>query len=44
MPVRLPMHPEKELHMVVVKGFGEEPAIIYQTLPGFEKFFNPVLC
>ena len=21
-----------------------EPAIIYQTLPGFEKFFNPDLC
>ena len=22
LPVRLPMHPEKELHMVVVRGFG----------------------
>ena len=22
MPIRLPMHPDKELHLVAVKGFG----------------------
>ena len=33
MPVRLPMHPEKELHMVVVKGFGEEPMMLLTSLP-----------
>ena len=33
MPVRLPMHPEMELHMVVVKGFGEEPMMLLTSLP-----------
>ena len=32
-PVRLPMHPEKELHMVVVKGFGEDPMMLLTSLP-----------
>ncbi len=33
MPVRLPMHPGKELHMVVVKGFGREPMMLITSLP-----------
>jgi len=33
MPVRLPMHPEKELHMVVVKGFGRDPMMLITSLP-----------
>jgi hypothetical protein len=33
MPVRLPMHPKKELHMVVVKGFGREPMMLLTSLP-----------
>lgn len=33
MPVRLPMHPEKELHMVVVKGFGDAPMMLLTSLP-----------
>ena len=33
MPVRLPKHPEKELHMVVVKGFGQEPMMLLTSLP-----------
>ena len=33
MPVRLPMHPDKELHMVVVKGFGQEPMMLLTSLP-----------
>jgi len=33
MPVRLPMHPEKELHMVVVKGFGDTPMMLLTSLP-----------
>ena len=33
MPVRLPAHPEKELHMVVVKGFGQEPMLLITSLP-----------
>ena len=32
-PVRLPMHPEKELHMVVVRGFGSEPMMLLTSLP-----------
>ena len=33
MPVRLPMHPEKELHMIVVKGFGNDPMMLLTSLP-----------
>ena len=33
MPVRLPMHPKKELHMVVVRGFGREPMMLITSLP-----------
>ena len=33
MPVRLPAHPEKELHMVVVEGFGQEPMMLLTSLP-----------
>lgn len=33
MPVRLPAHPEKELHMVVVRGFGQEPMMLLTSLP-----------
>ena len=33
MPVRLPMHPEKELHLVVVKGFGQDPMMLLSSLP-----------
>ena len=32
-PVRLPMHPEKELHLVVVKGFGQDPMMLLTSLP-----------
>ncbi len=33
LPVRLPMHPEKELHLVVVKGFGQDPMMLLTSLP-----------
>ena len=33
MPVRLPMHPKKELHMVVVRGVGREPMMLITSLP-----------
>lgn len=33
MPVRLPSHPKKELHMVVVRGFGQEPMMLLTSLP-----------
>ena len=45
MPVRLPMHPEKELHMVVVKGFGQEPMMLLTSLPvngSFESMWRVV--
>ena len=32
MPARLPMHPEKELHFVVVKGFGQNPMMLLTSL------------
>ena len=38
MPVRLPTHPEKELHMVVVKGFGREPMMLLTSLPADGSF------
>ena len=38
MPVRLPMHPEKELHMVVVEGFGREPMMLLTSLPADGSF------
>ena len=37
-PVKLPMHPETQLHMVVVKGFGQEPLMILTSLPVNESF------
>ena len=33
MPIRLPMHPDKELHLVVVKGFGKDPMMLVTSLP-----------
>ena len=33
MPVRLPMHPEKELRLVVVRGFGQDPMMLLTSLP-----------
>jgi len=45
MPVRLPMHPEKELHMVVVKGFGNDPMMLLTSLPvngSFESMWRVV--
>ena len=33
MPVRLPMHPEKELYLVVVKGFGQDSMMLLTSLP-----------
>ena len=33
MPVRLPMHQEKELHLVVVRGFGQDPMMLLTSLP-----------
>ena len=32
-PVRLPEHPEKQLWMVVVKGFGQNPLMLLTTEP-----------
>ena len=52
MPIRLPMHPDKELHLVVVKGFGKWIRTFGKTnaidtsetnapmLPGFAEFFE----
>ena len=33
MLIMLPMHPEKELHMVVAKGFGRESMMLLTPLP-----------
>ncbi len=33
MPVRLPAHPQKELHLVVVRGFGQDPMMLLTSLP-----------
>ena len=33
MPVRLPTHPGKELHLIVVKGFGQDPMMLLTSLP-----------
>ena len=33
MPVRLAAHPDAELHLVVVKGFGTEPMTLITSLP-----------
>lgn len=32
-PVRLPMHPGKELRLVVVRGFGQDPMMLLTSLP-----------
>ena len=37
-PVRLPMHPDKQLYMVVVKGFGQEPMMLLTSLPVNQSF------
>ena len=45
MPVRLPTHPEKELHMVVVRGFGSDPMMLLTSLPvngSFESMWRVV--
>ena len=33
MPVRLPAHPDEELHLVVARGFGTEPMMLITSLP-----------
>ena len=33
MPVKLPAYPKRELHMVVVKGFGQDPMMLLTSLP-----------
>ena len=33
MPVRLPMFPDRQLHLVVVKGFGQQPMMLLTSLP-----------
>ncbi len=33
MPVRLPRHPDKGLHLVVVRGFGRDPMMLLTSLP-----------
>lgn len=33
LPVRLPTRPEKTLHMVVVRGFGQKPMMLLTSLP-----------
>ena len=45
MPVRLKEYPQKELHMVVVKGFGEAPMMLLTSLPvngSFESMWRVV--
>ena len=45
MPVRLPMHPEKDLHMAVAKGFGNDPMTLLTSLPvngSFESMWRVV--
>lgn len=32
-PVRLPEHPERQLSLVVIKGFGQEPLMLLTTRP-----------
>ena len=32
-PVRLPQHPERQLYLVVVKGFGQQPLMLLTTKP-----------
>ena len=32
MPVKLPMFPEKQLHLVVVRGFGQQPMMLLTSL------------
>lgn len=32
MPVKLPMFPEKQLHLVVVRGFGRQPMMLLTSL------------
>ena len=32
MPVRLPMFPERQLHLVVVRGFGQQPMMLLTSL------------
>lgn len=38
MPVRLPMFPERQLHLVVVKGFGRQPMMLLTSLPVVASF------
>ena len=38
MPIRLPMHPDRELHLVVVKGFGKDPMMLITSLPTDSSF------
>ena len=33
MPVRLPRHPDKGLHLVVARGFGRDPMMLLTSLP-----------
>ena len=33
MPARLPMFPDRQLHLVVVKGFGQQPMMLLTSLP-----------
>ena len=45
MPVRLPTHPERELRMVVVRGFGSDPMMLLTSLPvngSFESMWRVV--
>lgn len=32
MPVKLPKHPDKQLHLVVVRGFGQQPMMLITSL------------
>ena len=32
-PARLPMFPDRQLHLVVVKGFGQQPMMLLTSLP-----------
>ena len=40
MPVKLPHHPEAQLHMVVVKGFGDVPMALLTSLPVSDTFVS----
>jgi len=41
--VRLPMFPDRQLHLVVVKGFGQQPMMLLTSLPVDASFKSQIL-